>query len=231
MSSSSLKQALSTAAIAVGSLTVALPAAADPIDWASWSGVVTSATTTGSALATFADVGLTANYAGELRSFVPNYPSYTPVGTFSGGTVSNTPAQADGIIQIFGGSGTGTHTITFSEAVLNPVLAIWSLGQPGFLAQFVFGQAFTIQSGGSNAEYGGAAITAVGTTVSGQEGNGVIQFTGSLTSISWTNPIFENWYGITVGIPVAAVPEPETYALLLAGLAVLGARARRRRAG
>ena len=94
----------------------------------------------------------------------------------------------------------------------------------------MFGQSFTIQSGGPNAEFGGAAITAVGNTVSGAEGNGVIQFDGILTSITWTNPIFENWYGFTVGVPVAAIPEPETYALMLAGLALLGARARRHRA-
>jgi hypothetical protein len=173
---------------------------------------------------------VTASYSGELRSLPAPYPSYTPVATFSGGTVSNAPAPADGIVQIFGGADTGTHTITFSSAVLNPVLAIWSLGQPGLLAQFAFDQTFTIQSGGPNAEYGGSAITALGNTVSGVEGNGVIQFSGSVTSISWTNPIFENWYGFTVGVPVAAVPEPETYALMLAGLALLGARARRRRA-
>jgi hypothetical protein len=228
--SSFLKRGLPSAAIAFAAVVTTAPVAADPVDWASWSGVVTSNTSTGSALATFADVGLTAAYSGELRSFVANYPSYTPIPTFSGGTVSNGPAQADGIVQIFGGTATGTHTITFSEAVLNPVLAIWSLGQPGVLAQFVFDQAFTIQSGGSNAEFGGAAITALGNTVSGNEGNGVIQFNGSVTSISWTNPIVENWYGFTVGVPVAAIPEPETYALLLAGLAVLGARARRRSA-
>jgi len=92
------------------------------------------------------------------------------------------------------------------------------------------GQSFTIQSGGPNAEYGGTAITVGGNTMSGNEGNGVIQFNGSLTSITWTNPLFENWYGFTVGAPVvAAIPEPETYALMLAGLALLGARARRRR--
>jgi hypothetical protein len=226
----SVKHTLSSAAIAAGAICVAAPALADPIDWASWSGVVTSPTTGGAALATFADVGVTASYSGELRSLPAPYPSYTPVATFSGGTVSNAPAPADGIVQIFGGADTGTHTITFSSAVLNPVLAIWSLGQPGLLAQFAFDHAFTIQSGGPNAEYGGSAITALGNTVSGVEGNGVIQFSGSVTSISWTNPIFENWYGFTVGVPVAAVPEPETYALMLAGLALLGARARRRRA-
>jgi len=225
-----LKHSLSSVAIACGALGTAMPVAADPVDWASWSGVVTSSTSTGSALATFADLGITASYTGELQSFVPGYPSYTPIPTFSGGTVSNRPASADGIVQIFDGANAGTHTITFSQAVLNPVLAIWSLGQPGLLAQFVFGQSFTIQSGGPNAEYGGTAITAVGNTVSGNEGNGVIQFNGSLTSITWTNPLFENWYGFTVGAPVvAAIPEPETYALLIAGLALLGARARRRR--
>lgn len=37
--------------------------------------------------------------------------------------------------------------------------------------------------------------------------------------------------GITVaGVPVAAVPEPETYALMLAGLALVGFSARRRQA-
>lgn len=209
---------------------VALPAAADPIDWASWSGAVTG-NTTGAATATFATVGITAGYTGELQSFVNNYPSYTPVGTFSGGTVSNGPAQADGILQIFGGTAAGTNTITFSQAVVNPVLAIWSLGQPGIVAQFNFAQPFSIESGGPNAEYGGASITAIGNTVFGAEGNGVIRFAGTLTSITWTNPVFENWYGFTVGVPVAAVPEPEAYALMLAGLALLGARARRRRAG
>lgn len=229
--SSLLQRGLSSAAIAVSAILATTPVAAAPIDWASWSGVTTSNTTTGAALATFADLGITAGYTGELISFQANYPSYTPVATFSGGSVSNGPVQADGIIQIFGGTGTGTHTLTFSQAVLNPVLAIWSLGQPGLLAQFVFDQSFTIQSGGPNAEYGGASITALGNTVSGIEGNGVIQFNGSLTSISWTNPVFENWYGFTVGVPVAAaIPEPETYALMLAGLALLGARARRRKA-
>ena len=42
--------------------------------------------------------------------------------------MGNAPAQADGIIRIFGGTAGGTNAITFSQAVLNPVLAIWSLG-------------------------------------------------------------------------------------------------------
>jgi PEP-CTERM motif len=225
--STRLNKLLAGTSIVAAGFALSMNVAAGPIDWAAWSGATTG-NTTGSASAAF-DSGLTASYHGELQSLVINYPSYAPASTFSGGTVANAPAQADGILQIFGGTAAGTNTITFSQAVLNPVLAIWSLGQSGITAQFNFNTAFAIESGGPSAEYGGTAITSVGNTVFGAEGNGVIQFNGSVTSISWTNPVFENWYGFTLGVPVAAVPEPETYALMLAGLAALGAVTRRRR--
>jgi len=79
------------------------------------------------------------------------------------------------------------------------------------------------------AEYGGSAISVVGNNVFGTEGNGTVMFSGTYSSLSWTNPTSENWYGFNVGM-TAAVPEPETYALLLAGLGVIGALSRRRRA-
>ena len=207
---------------------IALPTSAATIDWAGWSNVSTG-TLTGSALATFGTSGVTASYVGELQSLQAPYPSYAPGSTFSGGTVGNAPPSANGIVQIFGGAGASTNTITFSQAVVNPVLAIWSLGQSGVIGQFNFNHAPTIQSGGPNAEYGGAAIYAVGNNVYGVEGNGTVRFTGSVTSINWTNPVYENWYGFTVGTSVAAVPEPETYALMLVGIGVIGFIARRRK--
>jgi hypothetical protein len=215
------------ALIAIGLL--AGPASATTVDWASWSSVLTGQTT-GSASATFAG-GLTAGYTGELQSFVANYPSYSPVTTFSGGTVGNAPPQADGIVRIFGGGNTLTDTIVFSQPVVDPVFAIWSLGQAGLNAQFDFNAPFTIEAGGPSAEYGGSAITAVGNTVFGAEGNGVIQFNGTFASISWTTPVFENWYGFTVGVPeVAAVPEPATLSLLALGLVGVGFMRRRKTA-
>lgn len=224
-----LRRATASIAVACATFSAALPAVAGPIDWAGWSGV-SLGVTTGAATATFGTSGITATYGGELQNFFPNYPSYNPAGTFSGGAIGNAPPSANGIVQIYGGGNSGVNTLTFSQAVLNPVMAIWSLGQGGINAQFAFNTAFTIQSGGPSAEYGGAAITSAGNTVFGSEGNGTIQFSGSVSSISWTNPVFENWYGFTVGTPVQAIPEPETYALMLAGLAALGAVARRRAA-
>ncbi len=43
------------------------------------------------------------------------------------------------------------------------------------------------------------------------------------------NPNINSVYGLATTVSVSAVPEPETYALLLAGLAAVGAVARRRR--
>ena len=60
--------------------------------------------------------------------------------------------------------------------------------------------------------------------------------TGSVSSITWTSLTNENWNGITVGtygiaseVPTTPSPEPETYALMLAGLALLGRVARRQK--
>jgi hypothetical protein len=200
-------------------------AGAATIDWNAWSGPVTTSATSGSASGTAGSVGVT--YTGELENLFLGYPSWGPSGTFNGGTISNAPTPSDGIVQLFGG-GSVVDTITFSHAVTNPVMAIWSLGQGGINASFQFtGEPFAIESGGPSAEYGGQSITSTGDAVFGSEGNGTIQFIGTFKSISWTNPTFENWYGFDVG--VGAVPEPSTWAMMLVGFGGLGAMLRSRR--
>ena len=206
-------------------LAVAGSAQSAQIDWNTW-----SSTTAGSIATTGGPVAV--SFSGPSFSVQKPYPSYTPASTFADGTiVDNAPVPGNGIMELRGGS-SALNTVTFGMAVVNPVMAIWSLGQPGITAQFVFSNATpTFVSGGPNAEYGGPAITVLGNTVSGAEGNGTVQFLGTYSSISWTNPVFENWYGFDVGIAgvAPAVPEPETYALMLAGLSVVGFMARRRR--
>ena len=69
-----------------------------------------------------------------------------------------------------------------------------------------------------------------GNTVGGVEGNGTVQFLGTFTSLTWTNPQYENWYGFDVGFEsVAAVPELSTWAMLIFGFAGLGFMAHRRK--
>ena len=162
-------------------------------------------------------------YSGPALSLVLNYPSYTPTTTFADGViVSNAPSPLNNILQITGGSN-ATQTLTFSQAVVNPVFAIWSLGQNGGPASFVFDQTPTYISGGPSAEYAGGPISVVGNVVSGQEVNGTVQFQGTFTSLTWTNPQSEFWYGFNVGFEsVAPVPEPATWFMMILGFAGVG---------
>jgi hypothetical protein len=235
--SRSIRQLAAAACGLLISVLSAAPAHAAPISWATWT-AGTPGNTTGSATGTLPGLGVGVSYTGQFL-FFDSALDWLPASSFMGGTVDNAPPSGPAVnndgIAISGGTATATNTITFSTAVENPVLAIWSLGQPGVLASFVFANAFSIQAGGPNSEFGGASIFTGGTcpasAVCGIEGNGVIQFTGTFTSISWTNPIFENYYAFTVGAPgpASAVPEPAT--LLLLGSGLVGAALRRRRSG
>jgi hypothetical protein len=65
--------------------------------------------------------------------------------------------------------------------------------------------------------------------VHGTEGNGLVEFTGSFDSITFTTPNFENFYAFTVGYDATltggggtpAVPEPATLSLFGFGVAAL----------
>jgi hypothetical protein len=217
------------AGIAAAAALMATSAKADTINWTQWTLNGSASSTASGSIAG----GITVSYTGEAES-VNTIPFWTPATSWQGGTIGNAPLQGEGAIQLFGGPTYGkTDTITFSTALINPVIAIWSLGAGGTPAVFDFGaQPFSIQAGGPNNPYGGQTITLDGTPgeVAGVEGNGVIQFQGAITSITFTTPTFENWYGFTVGNDIsAAVPEPATWAMFLLGFGAIGWTLRSRR--
>lgn len=211
-------------AIAAAALAAASAAHADTVIWNAWNpATVVQGSTAGSVSGTMG--GVTVTYSGEVGEFDSNYPSWTPSTSYVGGTVGNAPSPSDGIFHLVGG-GTNVDTITFSKAVTDPVIAIWSLGAGGVQASFDFSAPFTIEAGGPSAEYGGTSITSSGQTVYGEEGNGTIQFDGTFNSISFTTPQYENWYGFAVGM---AVREPAAWAMMITGLFGVGAVLRRRK--
>jgi hypothetical protein len=199
------------------------------VNWALWNYPQTTGLTGGAATGSTSDVGVTysgnVNASTQIGGFV-----WLPTSTFSGGTVADAPTN-NTEITLTGGAGTATNTIAFSQAVTDPVLAIASLGQGGINAQFDFlgSPSFAIEAGGPSANFGGSSIVMCGSNVCGQEGSGVIQFFGTFSSISWTNPVFEDYYLITVGdeglasvVTGATVPESSTWAMALIGFAGLG---------
>lgn len=220
-----------TNAAIVAAFATAIPANSATIAWTDWTSVTPG--NPGSATGTIAlSPPLTVSYAGQTNGRLVNYPSWTPASTFSGGTVSNAPPASDNSVQLSGGV-TTTNTISFSSPVDNPVMAIWSLGAPGAPASFVFNasEPFTLEAGGPSAEFGGSSLTVSGNSVLGSESDGVIQFNGTFSTLTWTNPQFEFYYAFTVGVAGAAttpVPEPGEIALVTLGLGGLVLYRRRR---
>ena len=214
-----MKKLIILAVLALPAVLAVTQVSASTIYWTSWSGNTSGSLTTPQGT-------ISLGYSGELSGLAANYPSWNPSASYADGSiVGNAPPQFGNMVQLVGGGST-IDTVTFSTPVVDPVFAIWSLGQSGDPTTFVFNAAPTLVTGGPSAEYGGGSIGVSGNTVSGSEGNGTVMFLGTYSSISWNNPLFENYYGFTVG--VAAVPEPATVTLLtLGGLACLVRRKKR----
>ena len=147
--------------------------------------------------------------------------SHSNSGPYVNGLVSNGPARTD-LIALQGQNANPTlNTITFSSAVTNPIMDIVSLGQPTLATSYDFGtSSFSILSqdagwwGGTN-----TSLAQSGNILTGTEGSGVIQFSGTFTSISFYATPTENWHGFNVG--VNSVPEPSAIAALGLGVAAL----------
>lgn len=210
----------------------ASPLAAAQVLWTDWVSSATGPDSVKGLLPGGIDVTYTGDYAFvQLGPGGTNYWDYPVTSPYVSATVPNGPSTTD-IIAITGESSAPftTHKIEFSSPVTNPLMAIVSLGQPSVTVFYNFSAPFDVLSSGEG-HWGGSPSGSLfedpGNVLRGVEGHGTIRFLGTFSSITWTAAPYEYWHGFTVGM----VPEPGTYAMLLAGLAALAFVARRRARG
>lgn len=204
-------------------LAVPLHASADQVNWIDWNGKAGTIVQDGKTI----DV----TYEGAAGVSHADYFAGFPA-TFTSDEVSNSPGS-NGFLQLAGGPSAEYHHIRFSSAVVNPYVTFLSLGANTDAATFTFEGVNDIDVvSKGNGPWGPGSLTVSGNIVSGKEGNGVVRLNGTFTDLYFTTPVYENWYGATVGAAsVSPVPEPGTWGMLLAGGAVLALVGRRRNSG
>ena len=210
-------------------LVFSAPLQASTIAWTNWTSAVVS-TTAGSAAgvinATSGSVSI--NYSGDVES--PTQVNANTTGndywnfplTYTGGIVSNAPDSLNRDVISFAQGNTVTDTITFSRPVVNPILAIVSLNA----ADMSFNTPVTVLASGQGFFGSGSLFVNTPNTLLQDtgEGNGIIELSGTFSSLTFVHTAPEFWAGFTIGIQdvaTSSVPEPGTALLLGCTLSLL----------
>jgi hypothetical protein len=176
-------------------------AQAIPTAWADWTSTDSLTTAKGTLMLPSGKVSV--KFIGPTLYFAQVNDAGTDYWSGAAYDVTGEPTGTD-ILAFKGGTDTATYKISFSRPVVNPVMAVMSLGRNGIPTRYVFGQVPTLLSSGAGF-FGGCetCLTIKRKTLTGTEGHGVVQFLGTYSSITWKQPDFEFWHGVTIGAPTA----------------------------
>ncbi len=200
-------------------LAMAPAASATTIAWTDWL-TESSSSMTGTIAAPGGTVGVT--FTGPV--YMPASQTGCGTGWWAPGSYNgsfNKPFSCDMVAL---GEG-GTKTISFDKAVIDPYIALQSWN--GNVV--TFGTTIQIVANGSG--YWGSGTPVLNGSGTGFTGfgevHGIIRLPGTFTSITFVDSS-EYWHGFTVGVLDVAVPEPATWAMMIAGFGMVGAALRRR---
>lgn len=209
-----MKAGLATLALAAA----AGSAQADVVCWTDWTTAGTSQVS--GSLTGCGDVGVTLSGAYSFAQTGTGTNYWNPNAPYLSSVVSNAPPSAEMVAL----GSAGTITINFSEAVVDPLIALvsWNGNTVDFNTPIQ-----VLSTGTGFWGTGTLILNAAGDGFVGSgELHGVIRLPGTFTSISFTHTN-EFWHGLTIGVVGLAtpdngakVPEPGTAALL--GIALLG---------
>ena len=244
-------------AVVVLSLLTSGTASASQIFWTDWTGadtdpgvgfrgqgtITTPTSTVNVTYTNAAGIGFYQNgTAGQTDYWTPRNDAISP---YTSSVVDNAPTGTDIIALQF----IGLQTLTFSQAIANPVFSYVSLNGNGYA---FLNQDFNILSFGDGSPGNACGFWGCGTSsknivvlpsgdieyqlVGTGEPHGTLQFTGAFSSVTWRSLNNEFWNGFTVGVEGTedevfppGVPEPS--ALVLLGTGLMGLVLYRRRWG
>ncbi len=134
-----------------------------------------------------------------------------PANTFTSTNVPALPTNANMLAMAGYVPAVARHTLTFDRPVTNIVMTIFSLGGTPGNSAYKFDQDFTLLSQDTRCtgHLTDAAplfrcMTVHGRTLTGREGMGTLQFTGTFTSISWEVTVPEVYSGFNIGVTSAS---------------------------
>lgn len=177
--------------------------------WTDWSSITTGANGSGTGAMTFGSETVNVSLSG-------------PVDAFSNGTefFAKYPATYANLnpSDLIREWSTGTVKLTFSESVVNPYIALVSVGRAGAPVNYVFNNPFKVISSGSN-DWGYNKYEQVGNTLKGYEYNGVLAFNGTFNELEFKIENPEFWHGFNVG---AEAPVPEPSSMIFGAMGIAG---------